>query len=145
MTLPEQQHTVLCVDDDPELLQLLVDSLENLGRFKVVQATDGEQGLERFFEVQPACVIIDVVMPNLDGYQLVQALRGDPLSEGTPLIILTALAQDKDRLSSFAVGADQYLVKPVTPRVLVDAVKRAIAMSGEERSTRMQRLAEEND
>ncbi len=143
MALAKDHYTVLCVDDDPDLLQLLVDSLEGLGQFHVVQASDGEQGLERFFEVQPDCVVIDVVMPELDGYQLVQALRGDPQSASTPLIILTALAQDKDRLSSLAVGADQYLVKPVTPRALVEAVTRALEISNEERLARMERLAQQ--
>ncbi len=72
-----------------------------------------------------------------------QALRGDPQSASTPLIILTALAQDKDRLSSLAVGADQYLVKPVTPRALVEAVTRALEISNEERLARMERLAQQ--
>jgi CheY-like chemotaxis protein len=145
MSLAKDHYTVLCVDDDPELMQLLVDSLEGLGHFHVAQAIDGEQGLERFFEIQPDCVIIDVVMPALDGYQLVQALRGDPQSASTPLIILTALAQDKDRLASLSVGADQYLVKPVTPRALVDAVTRAITISDEDRLAQLQRLAEEQE
>src|SRR6478672_9932613 len=100
-------YTVLIVDDDPDLLQLLTDGLELLGNFRVVQAVDGIQGLEQFFVVRPDCMIIDIKMPGLDGYQLVRALRGDPESAATPLILLTALAQDQHQFAGLALGADQ--------------------------------------
>jgi DNA-binding response OmpR family regulator len=140
-----QAYTVLIVDDDPDLLQLLTDGLELLGNFRVVQAVDGIQGLEQYFEAQPDCVIIDVVMPGLDGYQLVKALRGDPASAETPLIMLTALAQDKDEFVGLAAGADQYLVKPVKLRNLVDAVQRALQITSEERQQHLLALAETHD
>src|SRR5215471_7547682 len=100
----DNRYTVLIVDDDPDLLQLLTDGLELLGNFTVIPAEDGIQGLELFFDAHPDCVIIDVVMPGLDGYQLVRALRGDPESASTPLIMLTALAQDKNRFVGLAFG-----------------------------------------
>lgn len=139
-----KNYTVLIVDDDPELLQLLTDGLELLGSFTVVQAKDGIEGLEQFFEIHPDCVIIDVVMPGLDGYQLVKALRGDPSSAGTPLIILTALAQEKNAFVGLAAGADQYLVKPVKLRNLVEAVQRAVEITDEERLQRRLALAQEH-
>src|SRR5579885_629175 len=132
MTATEQRRTVLIVDDDPELLHMLTDGLELIGDFQVVQASNGEEGLEQFYEVRPDCVIIDIKMPGLNGYQLVQALRGDTDSASTPLILLTALAQDKDKFVGFAFGADQYLVKPVMPSALVAAVQRAIMTSEQE-------------
>ncbi len=140
-----ESYTVLIVDDDPELLQLLTDGLEMLGNFKVVQAVDGIQGLEQYFAVHPDCVIIDVVMPGLDGYQLVKALRGDPASAETPLIMLTALAQDKDEFVGLAAGADQYLVKPIKIRSLVDAVHRAVKITSAERQNQLLTLAEKQD
>jgi DNA-binding response OmpR family regulator len=136
-------YTVLIVDDNPELLQLLTDALEKLGRFRVISAEDGIQGLERYFEIRPACMIVDILMPGLDGYQLVKALRGDPDSARTPLIFLTALAQDKDRFAGLAIGADQYLVKPVKPQELIAAVHQAIAISETERRQRMQAMFEQ--
>jgi CheY-like chemotaxis protein len=136
-------YTILIVDDSPELIQLLTDVLEKLGRFTVVSAEDGIQGIERYFEVRPACMIIDIMMPGLDGYQLVKALRGDPDSARTPLIFLTALAQDRHRFAGFASGVDQYLVKPVTLHELVDAVHRAIAEGESERRQRLQALFEQ--
>ncbi len=145
--IPAEQtgYTVLIVDDDPDLLQLLTDGLELLGKFTVVRAVDGEQGLERYFEVRPDCVIIDVKMPGLDGYQLVKALRGDPDSAATPLILLTALAQEQQQFAGLASGADQYLIKPITPRELVAAVRRAVLIGEEERRARMQALIAESD
>jgi DNA-binding response OmpR family regulator len=139
-----ENFTVLIVDDDPDLLQLLSDGLEMLGNFRVVQAVDGIQGLEQYFEVHPDCVIIDVVMPGLDGYQLVKALRGDPASAETPLIMLTALAQDKDEFVGLAAGADQYLVKPVKLRHLVEAVQRAVEITSAERQQQLLALADKH-
>ena len=136
-------YTVLVVDDNLELLQLLTDTLHMLGRFRVISAEDGIQGLHRFFEIRPDCMIIDIMMPGLDGYQLVKALRGDPDSAQTPLIFLTALAQDKDRFAGMAIGADQYLVKPVKPQELVAAVHQAIAVSEMERRKRQRALFEQ--
>ncbi|HEY7346920.1 MAG TPA: response regulator [Ktedonobacterales bacterium] len=140
----DKRHTVLVVDDDPDLLQLLTDGLELLGHFSVVGAENGIQGLEQFFEIRPDCMVIDVMMPGLDGYQLMKALRGDPESAATPLIMLTALDQDKNRFAGLASGADHYLIKPVTPRKLVKSVQQAIAMSAGERSQRLQVLAQES-
>src|ERR1051326_1376780 len=136
----DNRYTVLVVDDDPDLLQLLTDGLELLGNFTVVSAADGVQGLERFFEVRPDCMIIDVKMPGLDGYQLVRALRGDPESASTPLIILSALAQEQNQFAGLALGADEYLVKLVDINDVVAATQRAVQLSPQDREKRMQAL-----
>jgi len=109
----------------------------------VTVASDGAAALEAYFAAspRPACVIIDVRMPKMDGYQLARALRGDPASADTPLVILTALAQDYQRFSGLASGADQYLLKPVEPSELIAAIHRAIALSTDERELRFQQLA----
>jgi CheY-like chemotaxis protein len=133
-------YTVLVVDDNADLRALVADSLRKLGGFTVVTAEDGVQGLERYFEVRPACVVIDVKMPGLDGYQLVRALRGDPASSATPLVILSALVQQRERLAGFFSGADEYLVKPVGPLDLVQTLKRVITRSEEERQRRLRTL-----
>ena len=135
-----KRYTVLVVDDDLDLLQLLTDGLELLGNFNVVSATNGEQGLERFFEVRPDCMIIDIKMPGLDGYQLIRALRGDPESASTPLIILSALAQEQNQFAGLALGADDYLVKLVDINEVVAATQRAVQLSPRDREKRMQAL-----
>ena len=146
MTSPgTKSYTVLIVDDDRRLLHLLTRGLELLGHFNVVRAENGIEGLEQFFSVRPDCVVIDVVMPEMDGYQLVKALRGDPASAETPLVLLTALAQEKNQFAGLASGADRYLVKPVTPRELVGTVQRVIMISEAERTERLYTLIKETD
>lgn len=135
-------RTVLLVDDNTELLFLLTTALEKLGEFRVVSAVNGADALQLYFDTQPDCVVIDVRMPGLDGYQLVRALRGDPASAQTPLIILSAMAQEKDQLAGLISGADEYLLKPVKPLDLITIIQRAIGVSEEERQRRMQQLAE---
>lgn len=138
----DTRYTILLVDDNPALLKALTISLEALGNFTVVGATDGVEGLEQFYIVRPHCMVIDIKMPGLDGYQLVKALRGDPETWDTPLVVLTALAQDRDRFAGVAAGADAYLVKPVKPQDLAAAIHQAIATSAVERTRRMRDLVD---
>lgn len=136
--------TVLLVDDNAELLELLTRTLRHVGHFTVVQAADGAAGLELAFAAHPSCIVIDVVMPGLDGYQLVRALRGDPASADIPIIMLTALAQEHNRLGGLLAGADRYLVKPVKIQDLIAAITQAIALSRDERLQRMHGLTEDD-
>jgi CheY-like chemotaxis protein len=136
-------YKVLIVDDNPNVLAVISDSLQELGDFEVVTAADGAEGLASFYAERPDCVVIDVKMPGLDGYQLVRALRGDAETAETPLVILTAMAQDLDRFAGMIAGADCYLTKPVKPQDLVAAIQQAIALSEADRRRRMQALAEE--
>ena len=143
-TNPDHMYTILLVDDDPGLLDVITAGLELFGNYRVYQARDGLEGLERYFEVRPDCVVLDVKMPAMSGQTLARALRGDPESAATPLVMLTALAQDKDQFSGMASGADRYLIKPVTIAQLVEAVHQAIALSQEQRARRIQELVEES-
>jgi len=135
-------RTVLLVDDNPELLFLLTNALEKLGEYRVVTAENGATALQRYFDTRPDCVVIDVRMPGLDGYQLVRALRGDPASAQTPLIILSAMVQEKDQLAGLVSGADEYLLKPVKPLELMAVIQRVIGVSEADRQQRMQQLAD---
>jgi len=144
MSAPTNNHLrVLLVDDNITLLQTLQLALEVLGPFTVACASNGIEGLERYFEVLPHCVVIDVKMPGLDGYQLVRALRGDPASADTPLIILSALGREKEQLAGLLSGADMYLIKPVPPQELVAAIQRAVALSTSDRQQRQLRLLDD--
>jgi CheY-like chemotaxis protein len=136
-----QTRTVLAVDDSTQLLGFIADALHELGNYRVVVAQDGEEGLVSCFDLHPDCVIIDVMMPGLDGYQLVKALRGDPQTADIPIIILSALVQEIDQLIGLLAGADQYLLKPVDPLALVEAIERSIALSREERQHRLRELS----
>lgn len=139
-TRQDTRQKVLIVDDNAELLELLVNSLSRMGGFDVMGSPDGVSGLQAYFEFRPDCVVIDVKMPALNGYQLVKALRGDPSSAATPLIILSALAQDRDQIAGLLSGADRYLVKPVTPQGLVASIHEAIETGAQGRTERLQTL-----
>ena len=133
---------LVVIDDDPILRESLTEGLPLLGDFTVQQANDGVEGLTLITENPPDCVIIDIRMPHLDGYQLVRALRGDPATAEVPLIILSALSQDMDRLAGLLSGADTYLFKPVLLDTLAKAVHQACQVSQEERLKRLQMLDE---
>jgi DNA-binding response OmpR family regulator len=142
----ETQRTVLIVDDSQALLGAFVLGLPLVGPFEVITASDGAEGLERYFADPvhlPDCVVIDIKMPGLDGYQLVRALRGDANSMHTPLIILTALAQEQDRLAGLLSGVDRFLVKPVLPSELGAVIQEVCLISDEERMRRLRKLVED--
>jgi CheY-like chemotaxis protein len=138
----ETARRVLVVDDDPALLTALTDGLELVGGYEVISACDGATGLERFFTAQPDCVVVDVRMPGLNGYQFVRALRGDPETAQTPIIVLSALVQDREQLAGLLTGADAYLTKPVRIVDLVLTIDEAVRLTAEERARRARDLAE---
>jgi CheY-like chemotaxis protein len=138
-----RRYTVLVVDDNPQLTRLMALGLPDFGDFDVVTAEDGIEGLTKCAELQPACMVLDVMMPGLDGYQLVRALRGDPATAHIPLILLTAKVQEKDQYIGLASGADQYLCKPVLPSELSRAIYVALHIGTAERENRQAALAEE--
>jgi len=116
--------TVLVVDDNPDLRAWIRRHIEPT--FRVVEAVDGQDGLERAREVLPDLVISDVMMPRMDGYELCRALRADVELETTPVVLLTAKAESDDRVDGLALGADDYLTKPFEPRELLARVENLI-------------------
>ncbi len=136
---------VLLVDDIPDLLFAFALHLEQFEGMRVITAKDGLDGLERFFEVHPDCVVIDVKMPQLDGYQLTRALRGDPASAHIPLIMLTAMTQDHDRKIGLASGIDRYVAKPVKPSELAAIIRDVLRISAAERDQHLRQLAQDEE
>ncbi|WP_052666186.1 response regulator transcription factor [Nitriliruptor alkaliphilus] len=116
---------VLAVDDDPVILRLLQLNLELEGH-EVLTAADGRSGLEAIRREHPEVVLLDVMMPNLDGFQVCNEIRADPDPQvaATPIIFLSAKAQELDITTGMAAGADAYVTKPFDPLELVELVDR---------------------
>jgi len=118
--------TVLIIDDDPNTLRLIGYMLER-GGFEVQLAGDGEDGLAKAFKQPPDLIVLDVMMPGVDGYQVCEQLRANPRTAPIPVIILTARSQRIDQQTALEVGADLYLPKPVAPEELIASVNELLS------------------
>lgn len=112
---------VFVVDDEPDVVGLLRTVLEREG-LEVEVATDGRTALAGVLGRPPDLIILDLMMPGLDGFELLKLLRLDPTCESVPVLIVSARTQQKDQLSSLQLGANAYLCKPFSPRDLVREV-----------------------
>ena len=114
--------TILVVDDEPKIAQVARDYLEHAG-YDVVVAGDGQMALERTRLDRPALVVLDLRLPGVDGLDVARTLRRE---SDVPIIMLTARVEESDRLAGLAAGADDYVVKPFSPRELVARVKAVL-------------------
>ncbi len=119
------EKTVLVVDDEASL-RLLMQATLGRGAYRVLEATNGAAGLELARRERPDLVILDVGMPDLDGYTVCRALKGDPETAGMAVVMLTARAQEGDRQRGVEAGADAYITKPFSPRALLETVERML-------------------
>ena len=117
---------VLLVEDDPVILRLLEVNFELEG-YEVLSAHDGAEGIEMARTERPDIVISDIMMPNVSGIELVEALKGDGDTSGIPIILLSAKAQSADVKAGMEAGADDYVTKPFEPLELVDRVQALLA------------------
>jgi DNA-binding response OmpR family regulator len=117
---------ILIIDDDHTILEMLRIAL-NRADFEALPATDGDIGLRLFRDEQPDLVIVDVAMPGMDGYDVVERIRaGEPPEQPTPIIMLTAHNQPVMRDYASELGADLYLAKPIAPKELVDHIRKLL-------------------
>ncbi len=133
---------VLVIDDNPTIVELIKYAVNLQGSYEVVVAYDGVEGLERVYTERPDCVIIDVKMPRMDGYQLVRCLRGDARTANTPLIILSAMTRDEDQMTGLLSGVDEYMTKPFKPSALNATIERVLRLTPIERQQRMDYLVQ---
>ena len=116
---------IVVADDEPDVRELIACRLSRSG-YEVVEATDGAEALRLALAEPPDLVVLDVMMPKLDGYELTRRLRADPATRRVPVILLTARAQEADVSQGFAAGADDYLRKPFNPDELVARVRAVL-------------------
>ncbi len=114
---------ILVCDDERHIVRLIQVNLERQG-YTVTTAFDGKEGLEKIRTEKPDLVVLDVMMPYMDGFEVLKTIRREPETESLPVIMLTAKAQDKDVFEGYHYGADMYLTKPFNPMELVAFVKR---------------------
>ena len=122
---------VLLVDDDPVILKLLQVNFEMEG-YKVSTANDGVEGLEKARAERPDIVLLDIMMPRMDGLQVTKELKGSDDTKGIPIILLSAKAQASDVQAGKDMGADDYLTKPFDPLELLDRVNELLEGGGRE-------------
>ncbi len=126
--------SVLVIEDEKDILDLVEYHLVQAG-FTVVKAQDGESGLELARTKKPTLIILDIMLPKMDGKEVCRALKSSPATEWIPVMMLTAKAEEVDRIVGFELGADDYVTKPFSPRELVLRVK-AILRKGESEGAR---------
>ena len=112
---------ILVVDDEVYILHILDFSLGAEG-FDVITATDGEEALAKAQRDKPDLIILDVMMPRLDGYENCRRLKSDPGTKDIPVLLLTARGRDEDRQRGVESGADDYITKPFSPNKLINRV-----------------------
>lgn len=117
--------TILVIDDEKDLLELVRYNLEKNG-FDVICASDGRSGQEIATKHHPDLIILDVMMPGMDGLEVCQRLRSDERTARLPIIMLTARTTETDRIVGLEMGADDYITKPFSPRELIARVKAVL-------------------
>src|SRR6185436_4561675 len=124
---------VLIVDDDPDILRLVSYNVGQAG-FEVITASTGRKALEVAQKQHPDLIILDVMLPDVDGMEVCRTLRQQHPSRRIPIIMLTARGDEIDRVVGFELGADDYVAKPFSPRELVLRVKSILRRSGSDRT-----------
>jgi DNA-binding response OmpR family regulator len=113
---------VLVIDDEPGIIEIVEANLEGDG-FEVISASNGKEGLEKIKREAPELVVLDVMMPEMDGWEVLRNLERDPGTAGLPVIMLTAKAADEDYIYGLEEGAVEYITKPFLPQELVNRIK----------------------
>lgn len=126
---------ILVVDDERHIVRLVQVNLERAG-YEVVTAFDGKEAVGKVKEINPDLIVCDVMMPYMDGFEVLRTVRADQETREIPFIMLTAKAQDADIFKGWSSGVDAYLTKPFNPMELLAFVKRifqAMSEQGEKR------------
>jgi len=119
---------ILVVDDEIYIVHILDFSLGMEG-YEVITALDGEEALKKASETKPDLIVLDIMMPKMDGYETCKALKADEATKHIPVILLSAKGRNVDMQTGYDVGADEYITKPFSPRKLVDRINTMLGHS----------------
>jgi two-component system alkaline phosphatase synthesis response regulator PhoP len=125
-------RTILVVDDEPGIVAIAHDYLDRAG-FRVITAGDGTAALRLARSERPSLLVLDLMLPGMDGLDIARSLREDPVTRTLPIIMLTARVEEADRLIGLELGADDYITKPFSPRELVARVRAVLRRAEGER------------
>ncbi len=120
--------SILIADDEEDVLNLVSSNLKNVG-YEVIEADDGESALNAARGKAPSLIVLDLLLPGMSGLEVCKVLKGDPATSNIPIIMLTAKAEEVDRVLGLELGADDYITKPFSPRELVLRVKSVVRRS----------------
>ena len=125
---------ILVVDDEIYIVHILDFSLGMEG-YEVITALDGEQALEKLRTEKPDLIVLDIMMPKLDGYEVCKSVKANPETAHIPVILLSAKGRNVDQKMGFDVGADDYITKPFSPRKLVERINQLLGQTVAEKPT----------
>ncbi|MGY8963647.1 MAG: response regulator transcription factor [Rhodospirillales bacterium] len=131
---------ILVVEDEPDTAELLEFHLENAG-YKVTIAEDGYEALKKIHKLRPDLLILDLMIPEIDGFEVCRLIRKDPANESLPVMICTAKSDETSKIQGLDFGADDYVTKPFSPREVVLRVKNLLKRSDSVNRTDIERLS----
>lgn len=129
------RRRVLVVDDEPDVLLLCRVNLEFEG-YEVMEASDGVEAMSRVRERRPDVILLDVMMPRMDGWQVLTELKADDELQDIPVVMLTAKVQDQDQIRGWSSGASEYITKPFSPLSLSQVLEDVLADGPDEEQRR---------
>ncbi|MBT3226656.1 MAG: response regulator [Deltaproteobacteria bacterium] len=121
----EDQKTILVVDDTPENIDVLVGILKQF--YKVKAAPSGEKALKSAGKKPPDLILLDIMMPEMDGYQVLEQLKTDPVTVNIPVVFVTGMSDNADQEKGMAMGAKGYLTKPVDPQKVLELAQKILS------------------
>jgi two-component system sensor histidine kinase/response regulator len=139
-----EAETILVVDDNPTNLSVLFDLLSHAG-FKVLVAGDGESAIAQVQYVQPNLLLLDVMMPGIDGFETCRQLKQNKLTQNIPVIFMTALSEISDKVKGFSVGAVDYITKPIDREEVLARIKTHLTVQNLQKTLQTQNLALQNE
>jgi two-component system alkaline phosphatase synthesis response regulator PhoP len=117
---------ILVVDDEVNITQILEFSIGAEG-YEVISAQNGEEAIDKARREQPDLIILDIMMPIIDGYEACRILKSNPLTKNIPVVLLTAKGRDIDKRLGYEVGATDYIIKPFSPNKLIDRIHELLS------------------